>query len=97
MLDKVASGEQTSGKIRQLSEIEIPNTSAKELVQSPAPNNPPSVPKQGDEIVQVTGVKANPTNKGVEIILQTSKGEQLQLLNRSTGKNFITDIPNAQL
>ncbi|MHC5832017.1 MAG: AMIN domain-containing protein, partial [Nostoc sp.] len=34
---------------------------------------------------------------GVEIILQTSKGQQLQLLNRSTGKNFITDIPNAQL
>ncbi len=49
------------------------------------------------EIVQVTGVKANPTNKGVEVILQTSKGQQLQLVNRSTGSNFITDIPNAQL
>ncbi|MEH1838004.1 MAG: TonB-dependent siderophore receptor [Nostoc sp.] len=49
------------------------------------------------EVVQVTSVKANPTNKGVEVILQTSKGQQLQPVNRSTGSNFITDIPNAQL
>ncbi|MDF5706213.1 MAG: TonB-dependent siderophore receptor [Nostoc sp. S4] len=49
------------------------------------------------EVVQVTSVKANPTNRGVEVILQTSKGQQLQLVNRSTGSNFITDIPNAQL
>ncbi|MEH2051279.1 TonB-dependent siderophore receptor [Nostoc sp.] len=49
------------------------------------------------EIVQVTGVKANPTDKGVEVILQTLKGEQLQITNRSAGNNFIADIPNAQL
>ncbi|MFN6541182.1 MAG: TonB-dependent siderophore receptor [Nostoc sp. EkiNYC01] len=49
------------------------------------------------EVVQVTGVKANPTNKGVEVILQTSKGEQLPITNRSAGNNFIADIPNAQL
>ncbi|MDZ8032220.1 TonB-dependent siderophore receptor [Nostoc sp. DedSLP04] len=49
------------------------------------------------EVVQVTEVKANSTNKGVEVILQTSKGEQLQIANRSAGNNFIADIPNAQL
>ncbi|MBD2412566.1 ferrichrome-iron receptor [Nostoc calcicola FACHB-389] len=49
------------------------------------------------EVVQVTGVKVNPTNKGVEVILQTSKGEQLPITNRSAGNNFIADIPNAQL
>ncbi|MDZ8257307.1 TonB-dependent siderophore receptor [Nostoc sp. ChiQUE01b] len=53
--------------------------------------------KQESEIVQVTSVKANPTDKGVEVILQTSKGQQLQVVNRSSGNNFITDIPNAQL
>ncbi|MEH2274539.1 MAG: TonB-dependent receptor plug domain-containing protein [Nostoc sp.] len=47
--------------------------------------------------MQVTGVKANPTSKGVEIILQTSIGQQLQVVNRSAGNSFITDIPNAQL
>ncbi|MEH2249857.1 AMIN domain-containing protein [Nostoc sp.] len=61
------------------------------LSQRESGNNQPA------EIVQVTGVKVNPTDKGVEVILQTSLGQQLQLLNRSTGNNFIVDIPNAQL
>ncbi|MDM9382303.1 TonB-dependent receptor [Chlorogloeopsis sp. ULAP01] len=47
--------------------------------------------------IQVTGVKVNPTDKGVEVILQTSQGEQLQITNRSAENNFIADIPNAQL
>lgn len=90
-------------KILQLSEIEHPNTSAQMLLgQSPAVPNLPSVPpyqggKQGGEIVQVTSVKANPSPKGVEVILQTSQGQQLQLVNRSAGNSFITNIPNAQL
>ncbi|MEH2168738.1 MAG: AMIN domain-containing protein [Nostoc sp.] len=45
----------------------------------------------------MTGVKANPTSSGVKVILQTTKGEQLQITNRSAGNNFIADIPNAQL
>ncbi|MBD2562258.1 MULTISPECIES: TonB-dependent siderophore receptor [Nostoc] len=58
------------------------------LVQSPTPTS---------EIIPVTGVKANPTEKGVEIILETPLGEQLQITNRNTENNFIADIPNAQL
>ncbi|WP_419756903.1 TonB-dependent receptor plug domain-containing protein [Anabaena sp. FACHB-595] len=49
------------------------------------------------EILEVTGVKANPTEKGVEVILQTTSGEKLQLVNRSQGNAYIADIPNAQL
>ncbi|MEH2419758.1 MAG: TonB-dependent siderophore receptor [Nostoc sp.] len=80
-------------KIRQLSELEPVVTSAKMLlVQSSTPPNTPQI-----EVVQVTAVKANPTSSGVEVILQTTKGEQLQVTNRSTGNNFIADIPNAQL
>lgn len=75
-------------QIRQFSEIEHPKTNAQMLVQSPAPSS---------EIVQVTGVKATPTDKGVEVILQTSKSAQLRITNRSTGNNFIADIPNSQL
>ncbi|MEH1832774.1 MAG: TonB-dependent siderophore receptor [Nostoc sp.] len=78
-----------NSRIRQLSEIQPVLTSAQTLlVQSPTP---------ASEIVQVTAVKVNPTNKGVEVILQTSKGQQLQLVNRTSGNNFIADIPNAQL
>jgi iron complex outermembrane receptor protein len=55
-------------------------------VQSPTPSNTPQT-----EVVQVTGVKANPTDKGVEVILQTDKGEQLQVTNRSSGNNWSLD------
>ncbi|MDZ7969676.1 MAG: TonB-dependent siderophore receptor [Nostoc sp. DedSLP03] len=75
-------------EIRQISEIEHPQTSAQMLVQSPAPSS---------EIVQITGVKATSTEKGVEVILETSIGAQLQITNRSSGNNFIADIPNSQL
>ena len=86
---------QATRKIRQISEIEPVITSAQMLlVQSPTPNNPLN---QRSEVVQVTGVKANSTNKGVEIILQTTKGQQLQVINRSANNSFIADIPNTQL
>ncbi|MCC5619453.1 TonB-dependent siderophore receptor [Nostoc sp. CHAB 5836] len=94
-----AKSDKTSKNIRQLSEIELPATSAQMLVQSPTPTNPPN-PEQrsGDQqVIPITGVKANPTDKGVEVILETTLGEQLQVTNRSTGNNFIADIPNAQL
>ena len=48
-------------------------------------------------VIQVTSVKANPTAKGVEILLETSQGEKLQIINRSAGNSYIADIPNAQL
>ncbi|MBD2345781.1 TonB-dependent siderophore receptor [Anabaena subtropica] len=87
-----------SKNISQLSEIERPATSAQVLVQSSTPSNSPN-PEQtsGEQIVPITGVKANPTEKGVEVILETALGEQLQITNRSTGNNFIADIPGTQL
>ena len=88
----VLHNKRTIREIPRLSEVKQKTTSAQQLVQSPAPQTVP-VP----EIVQVTAVKANPTSKGLEVILQTNKGQQLQLLNRSSGNSFITDIPNAQL
>ncbi|WP_442939887.1 TonB-dependent siderophore receptor [Nostoc sp.] len=80
-------------KIKSLSEISRPATNVSGLFsQSSTPQATPS-----SEIVQVTQVKANPTALGVEVILQTTKGQQLQVTNRSAGNSFIADIPNAQL
>ncbi|WP_375476967.1 TonB-dependent receptor plug domain-containing protein [uncultured Nostoc sp.] len=84
-------------EITQLNEIELPNTSARMLVQSPAPNVPPYQEKIEGGVIQVTGVQAKPTQKGVEVILQTTSGDKLQIINRSAENNFIADIPNAQL
>ncbi|MBD2494897.1 TonB-dependent siderophore receptor [Nostoc sp. FACHB-280] len=94
-------GEQLRAKkltnnIPQLSEIKLPGTNAWMLVQTPTtPTNPE--PNSQTQVVPITGVKATPTDKGVEIILETTAGEQLQVVNRSSGNNFIADIPNAQL
>ncbi|MBW4642404.1 MAG: TonB-dependent siderophore receptor [Goleter apudmare HA4340-LM2] len=55
-----------------------------------------SIPNAQSQI-QVTGVQANPTEKVVEVILQTTQAKQLQITNRSAENNFIADIPNAQL
>ena len=84
--------------ILQLSEIKFPSTSARMLVQTPTPTitqNPE--PTSAQQIVLITGVKANPKDNGLEIVLETSQAKQLQVVNRSSGNNFIADIPNAQL
>ena len=65
------------------SEVKYPLPNAQLLVQSPT-----------SEIVQVTVVEANPTEQGVEVILQTI-GEQLSVVNRSSGNSYIADVVNA--
>jgi iron complex outermembrane receptor protein len=75
--------------ILQLGEIEFPATSAQMLVQTQTPSQ--------ESIVPITGVKTIPKDKGLEIILQTPQARQLQVVNRSSGNDFIADIPNAQL
>jgi len=86
--------DQAINNIPRLSEIEFPATSARMLVQTPTPTNPPAT--QGD-VVAITSVKANPTPQGVEVILETNLGDKLQRVNRSTGNNFIADLTGGQL
>ncbi|WP_104908321.1 AMIN domain-containing protein [Nostoc sp. 'Lobaria pulmonaria (5183) cyanobiont'] len=82
--------------IHSVQELDRSARTVKEWFAQIEQQNPPNQSQQG-EVVQVTSVKANPTSKGVEVILQTSIGQQLQVVNRSSGNNFIADIPNAQL
>ena len=48
-------------------------------------------------LVEVTGVKLNKTDTGVEVILQTSAADKLKVVNRSKDNNFIAEISGAQL
>ncbi|MDF5709475.1 MAG: TonB-dependent siderophore receptor [Nostoc sp. S4] len=82
--------------IPSVQEIDRPARTLKEWFAQIQQQNP-KAQSQESEVVQVTSVKANRTNKGVEVILQTLKGQQLQIVNRSSGNNFVADIPNAQL
>jgi len=83
---RILHDSQATKETSLLSEVKRPLTSAQLLVQSPI-----------SEIVQVTAVEANLTEQGVEVILQTTLGEQLSVVNRSSGNSYIADIPNAQL
>ncbi|PLZ63927.1 AMIN domain-containing protein, partial [Fischerella thermalis] len=73
-------------KIPHLSEIDFVPKVIQKLVQSPV-----------TEVIEVTGVQVNTTEKGLDVILQTSKAEQLQVSGRNEGNDYIADIPNAQL
>ncbi|WP_414545458.1 TonB-dependent siderophore receptor [Nostoc sp. CCY0012] len=69
--------------ISQLNEIEKPVTNIQQwLAQS---------------LIQVTGVKLQATDKGIDVILETNQSDQLQLTNQSQENSYIVDIPNAQL
>ncbi|GJD15194.1 ferrichrome-iron receptor [Rivularia sp. IAM M-261] len=88
--------DEASKNIPQLGEIELPATSAQMLVQTQT-KTPNPEQRSGEQVVVITGVKANPTDKGVEVILETTQGDKLQVANRSTGNNFIADITGGQL
>ena len=47
--------------------------------------------------IQVTGVRLNPTETGIEVILETSQGKALQPRAIAIGKSYIANIPNAVL
>jgi iron complex outermembrane recepter protein len=46
---------------------------------------------------KVTGVKINPTDKGIEVILESANVEALKPVSNNQGNSFIADIPNAVL
>ncbi|WP_335114218.1 TonB-dependent siderophore receptor [Nostoc sp.] len=52
---------------------------------------------ENDLVVKITQVKVNTTNKGIDVILETTASDKLQVDVKSQGNNFIADIKNAQL
>jgi iron complex outermembrane recepter protein len=46
---------------------------------------------------QIAGVRLNPSKNGIELILETTNGEPLQILTSSYGQTFVANIPNSQL
>ncbi len=47
--------------------------------------------------IQVTEVKVNSNDKGIEVLLQTTASDKLQISSKTEENYFIADIPNAQL
>ncbi|MEQ9237082.1 TonB-dependent siderophore receptor [Coleofasciculus sp. E2-BRE-01] len=80
-----------------LSEIEFPLTPVKGRVQQPESGKSAVVAQVDGNLVQITGVQLNPTEMGLDIILETSEGVALQAETRSEDNTLIADIPNAVL
>jgi iron complex outermembrane receptor protein len=78
-------------EIQSLNQIEHPLSDAQKLVQSTTPTGQ-------TEVIPVTGVKVNSTDKGLEVILETGvKSDRLQVTPKTEANSYIADIPNAQL
>ena len=84
--------------IPKLNDIDRPSTSVEGLLQqSPSSFIVSDAVRISQSVVQVTGVKLNPTGAGLEVILETEAGQLLQAITRTEGKSAIADIENAQL
>ncbi|WP_250123544.1 TonB-dependent receptor [Chroococcidiopsis sp. CCMEE 29] len=83
---------QPKSDIPRLSEVEHPQMSAQLLTQEPAP-----IPAKESEVVEIRGVKLNPTSKGLEVILETASGTLPQVLTSSYDNTFVANLINTQL
>ncbi|MEG4391400.1 TonB-dependent receptor domain-containing protein [Microcoleus sp. BROC3] len=84
--------------IPKLNDIDRPSTSVEGLLQqSPSSFIVSDAVRISQSVVQVTGVRLNPTGAGLEVILETEAGQLLQAVTRTEGKSAIADIENAQL
>jgi iron complex outermembrane recepter protein len=72
--------------IPQLSDLDRPATTVDEWMQQMA-----------QSVVQVTGVQVNPTDTGVEVVLETADGQLASPVTSVVGNALIADIPNAVL
>ncbi len=52
---------------------------------------------QTPAVVQITGVEINPTDLGIELILQAANSDKLEIVERTEGNSFIAEVKNAQL
>jgi iron complex outermembrane recepter protein len=75
-------------QISRVKDLPRPATTVREWFaqESPAPTT-----------AQITGVQLTPTEDGLEIILETARGETLQGSTIEQANSLIVDIPNAQL
>ncbi|GAA6615165.1 TonB-dependent siderophore receptor [Scytonema sp. NUACC26] len=85
-------------KIQSLSEVQSAKTSANYLLRTPKNQNfAPQLSQATTDVVVVTDVKVNSSDKGIELILVTANSEKLQVSPKTEGNSYIADIKNAKL
>ncbi|MEH1838253.1 MAG: TonB-dependent siderophore receptor [Nostoc sp.] len=85
-------------EVRQLNSIERPISGTSYLLRiNRVKNLIAQLSQPTTNVISVTDVKVNTTDKGIELILVTANSEKLQVLPKTQGKSYIVDIPNAKL
>ncbi|MEH2448009.1 MAG: TonB-dependent siderophore receptor, partial [Nostoc sp.] len=91
----VRSGE-VFQEIQTLNQLQLPKTNASYLWRVPRQNK--FLESQANtDVVLVTDVQVNSTDKGIELILVTANSQKLQVSPKTEGNSYIADIPNAKL
>ncbi|NER00280.1 MAG: AMIN domain-containing protein, partial [Cyanothece sp. SIO2G6] len=54
-------------------------------------------PSAWAQVTGITSVQVNPSNGGIEVILQTTSGDRPQIFTVSRGNSLVADVINAQL
>ena len=80
--------EKSISKIPHLSEIQFPKTSIQHLFAQD---------KLTPAVIQINGVQIQKTADGLEVVLETSRGDVSQATTKVDGKTLVTNIQNAVL
>ncbi|MEH2465194.1 TonB-dependent siderophore receptor [Nostoc sp.] len=92
----VRSGE-VFKEIQTLNQLQLPKTNTSYLWRVPRQNKLSELSQATTDMVLVTDIKVNSTDKGIELILVTANSLKLQVLPKIEGNSYIADIPNAKL
>jgi iron complex outermembrane recepter protein len=83
----------------------VPSFMPNFVMASPAKNSPNSTYSEiktldnrlAQSLTEVTNIKVDSTDNGLEVILETPVSDNLKVINKTEGNSFIVDIPNARL
>ncbi len=85
-------------EVRQLNSLERPLINASYLLWVNRHQNLiAQLSPATTDVLSVTDVKVNTTDKGIELILVTANSEKLQVLPKIQGNTYIADVPNVKL
>ncbi|GAA6619144.1 TonB-dependent siderophore receptor [Scytonema sp. NUACC26] len=94
----LALSSEVNRDIRSLTELQSAKTSALYLLRTPRDKNQVSQLSQATtDVVSVTDVQVNITDKGIELILVTANSVELSVSSKIEGNSYIADISNAKL
>ncbi|MEH1860336.1 MAG: TonB-dependent siderophore receptor [Nostoc sp.] len=94
-----AKREQTLiSEVRQLNSIERPLSGTSYVLKANRVKNfIVQISQATTDVVSVTDVKVNNTDKGIDLILVTPNSDKLSVSGKTEGNSYIANIPNAQL